>query len=71
MQPFDVPSTPQAFERIVDQIGSESMLCFATDYPHWQADSADQALPPLADGEHFRGIMAGNARALYGIRLGG
>jgi len=71
MQPFDVPSTPQAFERIVDQIGSESMLCFATDYPHWQADSAEQALPPLADGEQFRAIMAGNARSLYGTRLGG
>jgi predicted TIM-barrel fold metal-dependent hydrolase len=47
------------------------MLCFATDYPHWQVNSAEQALPPISDGEQFRAIMAGNARALYGTRLDG
>lgn len=61
LQPFDAPRDPGGFERIVDQIGSERMLCFATDYPHWQAEDADAAVPPVADGPLLGAIMGGNA----------
>lgn len=64
-QPFDVPFRRDAFERIVDQMGSERMLCFGSDLPHWQADDADAAIPPIPDGPLLRAIMAGNLRALH------
>lgn len=65
LQPFDAPRTPAGFARIVDQIGSERMLCFATDHPHWQAEDPDAAVPPVEDGPLLRAIMGGNARDLY------
>lgn len=68
-QPFDAPADAAGFGRVLDQLGSDELLCFSTDYPHWQADSDAEAVPPLADGPALRAIMAGNARRLY--RLGG
>jgi predicted TIM-barrel fold metal-dependent hydrolase len=68
-QPFDAPSDAPGFARVIDQLGSHELLCFATDYPHWQADTAAEAMPPLADGPALRAIMSENARTLY--RLGG
>ena len=47
-QPFDAP--PEAVSKIIRQLGSEDMLLFASDYPHWHFD-ADAALPAgLPDG---------------------
>jgi hypothetical protein len=66
-QPFDVPHDEVVFARLLDQIGSEDMLCFASDYPHWQHDDAAGAVPPLADSPALRAILAGNARRLYGL----
>lgn len=54
-QPFDVPGNAAIVARIVEQIGSEEMLLFATDYPHWQFDGAD-VLP--------EGISAGVAEKM-------
>lgn len=67
--PFDAPRDEATFGRLLDQIGSEEMLCFATDYPHWQSDTAAEAVAPVPDGPALRAILAGNARRLY--RLGG
>jgi predicted TIM-barrel fold metal-dependent hydrolase len=44
IQPFDGPSDPRQFDRLLNQIGSEEMLLFSTDYPHWQFDGG-AALP--------------------------
>ncbi len=68
-QPFDGPSDAAGFGRVLDQLGSEELLCFATDHPHWQWDTPADAVPPLPDGPALRAILAGNARRLY--RLGG
>jgi uncharacterized protein len=43
LQPFDAPADPLVLQRVLAQIGSESMLLFSTDYPHWQFD--EQPLP--------------------------
>jgi len=67
--PFDAPPDAAGFARVLDHIGSEEMLVFATDYPHWHHDEPAAAVPPLADGAALRAILADNARRLY--RLGG
>jgi predicted TIM-barrel fold metal-dependent hydrolase len=46
VQPFDAPPDAADLERVIDQIGSDDMLLFATDYPHWQFDGD----APLPDG---------------------
>lgn len=67
-QPFDV-SGPAELARIVEQIGTPEMLCFATDDPHWHVDDPRDAIPPTDDASLLRAIMGDNARALYSARL--
>lgn len=52
------------FMQYVDQMGSEDMICFSTDYPHWDYDSPHQALPAL-DPALEEKIYSENARAAY------
>lgn len=44
-QPFDAPADPAIVERLLQQIGSDDMLLFSSDYPHWQFDG-DAVVPP-------------------------
>ena len=44
-QPFDSPPDADGVADIIDQIGSDRMFLFASDYPHWQFDG-DDAIPP-------------------------
>jgi hypothetical protein len=44
-QPFDAPPDATGVADIIDQIGSDRMLLFSSDYPHWQFDG-DDAIPP-------------------------
>ena len=43
LQPFDAPPGPAHLLRLIDRLGSEEMLLFATDYPHWHGDTPDPA----------------------------
>ena len=64
IQPLDAPPGREAVKRLLDHIGSDEMLLFATDYPHWQFDG-DEALPPgLPDGLLPK-IMVDNPLATY------
>ena len=40
---------------------------FATDYPHWDFDAPDTAFPGKLTPDVAEKIMAGNAKALYGL----
>ncbi len=62
-QPFDAPDAA-AVERIMEMIGSDEMLLFATDYPHWQFDG-DDALPHGLSGDLARKLMVDNPLATY------
>ena len=64
IQPFDIPAEPEIVGQVIDQIGSEDMLLFATDFPHWQFEGLD-ALPPGISPALARKIMVDNPRATY------
>ena len=54
---------PKHLRQIVDQLGSDDLLMFSTDYPHWHADDADGTPADRAAGRADRKIMSENARA--------
>jgi predicted TIM-barrel fold metal-dependent hydrolase len=62
--PFDAPPDPDVVERIVDQLGSDDILLYASDYPHWQFDG-DDAIPPGVPEGLRRKILVDNALATY------
>ncbi len=68
-QPLDAPPDAAQFLHILDQIGSDDLLMFATDYPHWHFDTPAEAFPfDVVPESTARKIMSENARAFY--RLG-
>ena len=68
LHPFDAPPDAAHIGRIMDQLQSDQMLLFATDFPHWQFDGDD--LLPAGIPAPLRGkILIDNALATY-PRLG-
>jgi predicted TIM-barrel fold metal-dependent hydrolase len=64
IQPLDAPPNAAQLERIIEQIGSDEMLLFATDYPHWHFDGLD-ALPDGLPPGLLRKLLVENALATY------
>jgi hypothetical protein len=60
VQPFDAPPRADQLQRIIEEIGSDDMLLFATDYPHWHFDDKD-ALPDGLPDALMRKILVDNA----------
>jgi predicted TIM-barrel fold metal-dependent hydrolase len=48
-------------------LGSDEMLLFSTDYPHWDFDSPERALPPIIPGVLREKILWSNAQMFYGL----
>jgi uncharacterized protein len=63
-QPFDAPDSPDIVRRVIDHLGSDELLLFSSDYPHWQFDG-DDALPGGIPADLARKIMVDNPRATY------
>jgi predicted TIM-barrel fold metal-dependent hydrolase len=64
-QPLDAPPEPRHLLEVIDQLGSEEMLLYASDYPHLHALRADQdLLRHLPPGLRAR-VASENARAWY------
>jgi uncharacterized protein len=57
--------TWEQFSQIIDQMGSDELICFSTDYPHWDFDSPLEALPADMPDDLRRKIFSENARAIY------
>jgi uncharacterized protein len=57
--------TWEQFSQLIDQMGSDELLCFSTDYPHWDFDSPLEALPTDMPDDLKRKIFSENARAIY------
>jgi predicted TIM-barrel fold metal-dependent hydrolase len=64
-QPIEEPNQPAYFRQLLDQLGMNDRLLFATDYPHWDFDAPDQALPHGLSAALKQAIMADNARQFY------
>ena len=64
-QPMEEPEDPKQFLPLLEMLGSDDMLLFATDYPHWDFDAPDQAFPVRLPAALERKIMSENARAVY------
>ncbi len=67
-QPLDAPADLEHLSQILDQLESDDLLLFATDYPHHQFDAPEDAWPLALEESRLRKILAENARAWY--RLG-
>jgi uncharacterized protein len=65
LQPIDAPDNPEHLLQIVDAIGSDDVLMFSTDYPHWHFSSSDQALPAGLSDRTRKKILYDNASAFY------
>ena len=66
-QPVEEPSDPAYFEQMLAHMDMDDKLMFATDYPHWDFDSPDQALRHVSDQNVKKQIMSENARELYDL----
>lgn len=68
LQPFDGPPSAEHIGRFLDQLQSDDMLLFSTDFPHWQFDG-EAALPAGMPAALRRKILINNPLATY-PRLG-
>jgi predicted TIM-barrel fold metal-dependent hydrolase len=64
---MEEPPRASQFAELIEQAPwLQDRLMFSTDYPHWDFDAPDQALPKVKVPANFaRKLMADNARALY------
>ncbi|MDH3582383.1 MAG: amidohydrolase [Hyphomicrobiales bacterium] len=69
LQPFDAPDEPETILRVMEHLGSDDLILFSTDYPHWQFEGQD-VLPKGLPDDLIRKILVDNPRAAY-PRLGG
>jgi predicted TIM-barrel fold metal-dependent hydrolase len=65
LQPIDGPTDPARTLKLIEQLGSDDLLMFSTDYPHWHFDTPAEALPAGLPEPLARKIMAENARRWY------
>jgi predicted TIM-barrel fold metal-dependent hydrolase len=63
-QPWDDLDAKQ-FMNVVDMMGSEEMLMFASDYPHWDFDAPERTFPVQITDGLKRKILFENARNFY------
>lgn len=63
--PLDAPADAAGLRQIIEQIGDEQLLLFATDYPHWQFDGPAGAVPDGLGERALQRILHANAAALY------
>ena len=64
LQPFDAPEDEATTAKVLDQLGSDDLLLFSTDYPHWQFDG-QEVLPKGLPKDLIRKILVDNPRATY------
>jgi predicted TIM-barrel fold metal-dependent hydrolase len=66
-QPFEEPDDPRHILSLIEMMGSDELLMFATDYPHWDYDDPVRALPSVLPADVREKIFWSNARDFYGF----
>jgi predicted TIM-barrel fold metal-dependent hydrolase len=67
-QPVEEPHKPQQFLELLEQFGDMAdHILFASDYPHWDSDDPDFALPNQISDELTQKIHFENAKRLYNL----
>ena len=64
LQPTDAPPTGADMQKLLDLIGSDDMLLFSTDYPHWQFDGGTVWPAGFSDALKQR-VLIDNPRKCY------
>lgn len=64
LHPIDV-SDSLGIPAVLDQLGSDELLMFSTDYPHWHYDDPTNAVPASLDDDLLRKVLGENARSFY------
>lgn len=65
IRPLDEPPEPHGLDEVIGDLGSDQLLLFATDYPHWHFDDLAQAVPAGLPERLRPAVLAGNARDFY------
>ena len=66
-QPLDIPTgATTELREVVEQIGSDEMLMFSSDYPHTHGRDPGQILDALEPAVRAK-VLAGNADSFYGL----
>ena len=64
IQPLQGPPDAAGLERMLDHIGSDEILLFATDWPHWRFEGME-AVPAGMPARLMPGLLRDNALATY------
>lgn len=65
LQPLDLPPDPRQFHQILEQVESDELLLFSSDYPYTRFNQPADALPPGLSAELSHKILVENARKVY------
>jgi uncharacterized protein len=70
-QPLDAPDDPATLREVLEHLGTDNMLLYASDYPHDHGSPPDRLLAVLSPPQADR-LLASNARECYRLdqRLG-
>lgn len=64
LQPVDAPNDETTLNDAIAQLGSDALLLFSSDFPHWQFD-ADEVLPEGLSDQLLKKILIDNPLATY------
>src|SRR5215212_8555993 len=67
VQPLDAPDDPRQLLKVVDHLGSDDMLLYASHYPRVHAADPEERLIRHLSEAAARKVRSENARALYGL----
>ncbi|WP_405146703.1 amidohydrolase [Nocardia salmonicida] len=65
-QPIDEPDNPEHLVQMIEEFGTGNVL-FASDYPHFDFDSAAAAFPRRFPTDLLAKIMRGNGQRVFGL----
>jgi predicted TIM-barrel fold metal-dependent hydrolase len=68
-QPLEVAPSHRHMLELLELIGAEDVLCFSSDYPHWDADEIRNISRSIPEAWHSK-VFRDNAMELFGWNSG-